>query len=65
MTVENPGYAKSRAELILDNAASQEPNASSPPAPVYAMYNLNKAGSLPVYFTELLAEALGLDEGEA
>lgn len=65
VTVENPGYAKSRAELILDNAASQGAECLITACPL-CMYNLNKAGSLPVYyFTELLAEALGLKEGEA
>ena len=39
------------------------PRCSSPPAPL-CRYNLNKTeGSLPVYyFTELLAEALGVKE---
>lgn len=65
VTVENPGYAKSRAELILDNAVSQGAECLITACPL-CMYNLNKAGSLPVYyFTELLAEALGLKEGEA
>ena len=65
VTVENPGYAKSRAELILDNAVSQGAECLITACPL-CMYNLNKAGSLPVYyFTELLAAALGLKEREA
>jgi len=64
VAVENPGYAGKQVDKIVDNARAQGAEALITACPL-CMYNLNKnaAEGLPVYyFTELLAEALGVKE---
>ena len=64
-TIENKDYAVRQAGKVLDNAAALGAEEVITACPL-CLYNLQKAGTLPVrYFTELLAEALGVKEGEA
>ena len=64
-TVNNKAYADSRANAILDNAKTAGAEMVITACPL-CLYNLQQQESLPVaYFTELLAEALGLKEAEA
>lgn len=63
-TVENNAYAAKQAQKIVDNARNCGADMLITACPL-CMYNLTKNtdGSTPVkYFTELLAEALGLKE---
>ncbi len=56
--------AKSMCEKIMDSAAGFGAEMLLTACPL-CMYNLNKSERLPVlYFTELLAEALGVKEGK-
>ena len=63
MTVENKGFAQKQAQKIVDNAKPAGAEALITACPL-CMYNLNKNATdydVPVkYFTEVLAEALGL-----
>ena len=61
VTLENKSFADSRAAAITANAAKQGAEAIITACPL-CMYNLKEnSGELPVYyFTELLAEALGV-----
>lgn len=63
-TLENKAYASKQAQKVLDNAAVCGAESLVTACPL-CMYNLtqNTDGRVPVvYFTELLAEALGLKE---
>ena len=63
-TLENRTYASRQAQKVLDNAAACGAQELITACPL-CMYNLseNPDGRLPVhYFTELLAEALGVKE---
>lgn len=67
VTLENRNAAQKQAQRILDNAAQCGGQALITACPL-CYYNLTKNtdGRLPVhYFTELLAEALGVKEAEA
>lgn len=67
ITVENRAAASKQAQRILDNAAQCGAQALITACPL-CLYNLreNTDGRLPVhYFTELLAEALGVKEENA
>ena len=67
VTIENRDYAKKRASAVMENARACGAEALITACPL-CMYNLreNAAEPLPVYyFTELLAEALGVREAEA
>ena len=63
VTIENPSEAKRRSNAVLDNAANKGADTVVTACPL-CLYNLKKNGGhddLPVvYFTELLAEALGV-----
>ncbi|MBE6555320.1 MAG: disulfide reductase [Ruminococcaceae bacterium] len=63
VTLENPGEAKKRSTSVLDSAAAKGADTVVTACPL-CLYNLKKNGGhddLPVvYFTELLAEALGV-----
>lgn len=61
VTLENKNFAASRADMITANADRQGAQALVTACPL-CMYNLKEnSGRLPVYyFTELLAEALGV-----
>lgn len=62
VTLEDKDFAASRAKAIMENAKNQGAEAVITACPL-CMYNLkeNGASELPVYyFTELLAEALGV-----
>ena len=64
MTVENRSYAAKQAQKIADDAAAQGAELLITACPL-CMYNLtqNTEQKLPVvYFTELLAQALGCGE---
>ena len=64
MAVENKAYAAKQAQKIMDNAKAQGAELLITACPLCS-YNLlhNTDGALPVvYFTELLAEALGCGE---
>ena len=64
MAVENKGYASKQAQKVIDNAENCGAEALITACPL-CMYNLkeNTSGNIPVYyFTELLAEALGVKE---
>lgn len=64
-TLENKNYAARQAGKVLDNAAACGAEEMITACPL-CLYNLQGSGRLPVrYFTELLAEALGVKEGEA
>lgn len=63
-TIENKAYASKQAQKIVDNAKACGAEMLITACPL-CMYNLssNTDGSVPVhYFTELLAEALGVKE---
>ena len=63
-TMENNTYAAKQAQKVVDNAKNCGAELLITACPL-CMYNLTKNtdGSVPVkYFTELLAEALGLEE---
>ena len=63
-TLENAGYAAKQAQKVLDDAACHGAELLITACPL-CMYNLtrNTNGAIPVkYFTELLFEALGLEE---
>ena len=63
-TLENRALAAKQVDQIMDNARAQGAEMLITACPL-CMYNLreNAADGLPVaYFTELLAEALGLKE---
>ena len=67
MAVENKAYAAKQAQKIMDNASAQGAELLITACPLCS-YNLlhNTDGRLPVvYFTELLAEALGCGEENA
>ena len=67
MAVENKTYAAKQAQKIMDNASAQGAELLITACPLCS-YNLlhNTDGRLPVvYFTELLAEALGCGEEDA
>ena len=67
MAVENRSYAAKQAQKIMDNAKAQGAELLITACPLCS-YNLlhNTDGRLPVvYFTELLAEALGCGEEDA
>ena len=62
VTLENRDFAKKKAGAIMDNAKKQGADSVITACPL-CMYNLKENGGsdLPVvYFTELLAEALGV-----
>ncbi len=65
LSLEDSGLPKKRAEMILDNAKSQGADTVITACPL-CFYNLKKyaegSGVEVVYFTELLAEALGVKE---
>ena len=64
-TMENRDFAKKQVDKIMENAKSQGAQMLLTACPL-CMYNLreNASEGLPVfYFTELLAEALGVKEG--
>lgn len=65
VTMESPSLAKKQSSGIVNNAKVQGAEMLITACPL-CMYNLKKAGSdIPViYITEILAEALGLKEGE-
>ena len=63
-TIENKNYAKKQVDAIMDNAKAMGAQILVTACPL-CMYNLkhNSADGLDVkYFTELLAEALGVKE---
>ena len=63
-TIENRAYASKQAQKITDSAKAQGAELLITACPL-CLYNLsqNTDGTLPVrYFTELLAEALGVGE---
>ena len=63
--MNNKAYADTRANVILDNAKTAGAEMVITACPL-CMYNLQQQNTLPVaYFTELMAEALGLKEAEA
>ncbi len=68
VTLEDRAAAKKRSSAVLDNAAAHGADTVVTACPL-CLYNLTKNGGrsdLPVvYFTELLAEALGVKEGGA
>ena len=65
VTLEDRALARNRSAAVMDNAAARGAQALTTACPL-CLYNLQKNGgeTLPVvYFTELLAQALGLKEG--
>ena len=63
-TIENRQYAQKQAQRIVDNAKTAGAECLITACPL-CLYNLtqNTDGGLPVrYFTELLAQALGVEE---
>ena len=64
ISVESPDAAKKNAKAIIDNARAAGAEMIITACPL-CKYNLEKcATDMPiVYFTELLAEALGVKEG--
>ena len=63
-TIENKTYAQKQAQKIIDNAKTAGAELLITACPL-CLYNLSKNtdGSVPVrYFTELLAQALGVEE---
>lgn len=63
-TVTDKAYADKRAGVVLESARAAGAEAVITACPL-CMYNLQQAGTVPVrYFTELLAEALGLKEAD-
>ncbi len=66
LTLEDPEIPKKRSNIIVENAKDAGADLLVTACPL-CLYNLTKNGDedVPVkYFTELLAEALGLKEGE-
>ena len=63
VVAESPDLAKKKSAAVLDNAKAQGADMVITACPL-CKYNLQKSGSdVPVvYFTELLAEALGVKE---
>lgn len=63
VTLEDRGAAQKRSSAVLDNAAAKGADTVVTACPL-CLYNLKKNGGRPdlpvVYFTELLAEALGV-----
>ena len=62
VTLENKDFAKSKAAAIMDNAKNQGADSVITACPL-CMYNLKENGGSDLgvyYFTELLAEALGV-----
>lgn len=63
ISIKEKDLAKSMCDKISESAAGFEAECLVTACPL-CKYNLNKSGKLPVvYFTELLAEALGVKEG--
>jgi heterodisulfide reductase subunit B len=63
ISLKEKEMAASMCDKITENAASFEAECLVTACPL-CKYNLAKSGKLPiVYFTELLAEALGVKEG--
>ncbi len=63
-TLENPGQATRRATIVADNARESGAEVLVTACPL-CQYNLTKNAARPVkvlYFTELLAQALGIEE---
>lgn len=63
-TIENPGQAVRRASIVADNARASGAEILVTACPL-CQYNLTKNAAQPVktvYFTELLAHALGIGE---
>ena len=67
LTAEDPAIPAKRSKMILDNASEYGAEILVTACPL-CLYNLNKhqqSQKLPVfYFTELLAQALGVDSGD-
>ena len=64
ISLKEPNLAASMCDKITSSAAGFEADCLVTACPL-CKYNLNKSGKLPiVYFTELLAEALGVKEGD-
>lgn len=65
VTVENPALAASKSNAVVENAKAMGADMIITACPL-CRYNLMKSGAdIPVvYFTELLAEALGVKEGQ-
>jgi len=65
VVLENPDFAKKRSRDVLRNAKAQGAEMIVTACPL-CKFNLEKGGSdIPVvYFTELLADALGVKEGK-
>lgn len=65
VAMESPSLVKKQSGKVIGNAKAQGAEMIITACPL-CMYNLKKTGSdIPViYFTEILAEALGLKEGE-
>ena len=65
VTMESPSLAKKQSSGVVNNAKAQGAEMLITACPL-CMYNLKKAGSdIPVvYITEILAEALGVKEGD-
>ena len=64
VTLEDAGFARSRAAAVADNAAARGAQLLTTACPL-CLYNLRQGGSVrTVYFTELLAQALDLKEGQ-
>ena len=64
ISLKEPALAASMCDKITSSAAGFEADCLVTACPL-CKYNLNKSGKLPiVYFTELLAEALGVKEGD-
>ena len=62
ISIKEPGKATELCNKITDSAKSFEADCLVTACPL-CKYNLNKSGNLDVvYFTELLAEALGVKE---
>lgn len=63
ISIKEKDLATSMCDKIMDNASGFGAECLVTACPL-CKYNLNKSGKLPVvYFTELLAEALGVKEG--
>ena len=59
-TIEDKSIPQKRAKRIIDNAKAQGAEMLITACPL-CLYNLARNGDMPVYyFTELLAEALGV-----
>ena len=64
ISLKEPNLAASMCDKITSSAAGFEADCLVTACPL-CKYNLNKSGKLPiVYFTELLAEALGVKEAD-